>query len=94
MPDNNESKNFPPDEQSGTTSEKDFGRTDRYANKDDGKNFNFVTTGDGTSWDTGRNSSVTDGSRLEDDVREADAETPGVPGPKPNRGERDREPGT
>ena len=77
--------NFPPDTQSGTTDEKDFGRSDRYANKDDEKNFNFMTTGDGTAWDSGRTSSVTDGTRLENDRHEADAESPGVTGAKPSR---------
>lgn len=71
-------ENFPPDTHSGTTSQKDFGRTDRYATKDDGKDFNFTTTGDDTPWDGGRNSSVTEGSRVEDDLRGADAETPGL----------------
>lgn len=80
-------KNFPPDTKSGTTSEKDFGRTDRYANKDDEKDFNVTTTGDDTAWDSGRGSSITNGSRVENDVREADAEAPGVSGPKPNRDE-------
>lgn len=87
MADNERDNNFPPDTKSGTTDEQDFGRTDRYANKDDEKNFNFTTTGDGTSWDNGRNSSITDGTRLENDLREADAESPGVAGPKPNRDE-------
>ena len=82
-------KNFPPDTSSGTTSEKDFGRTDRYANKDDEKNFNFTTTGDGTAWDSGRTSSITDGTSLENDMRAADAEAPGVSGPKPNRDDGD-----
>lgn len=80
-------KNFPPDTKSGTTAEEDFGRTDRYANKDDEVDFNVTTTGDGTAWDTGRNSSVTDGTRLENDMRAADAEAPGVSGPKPGREE-------
>ena len=30
-----------PETKSGTTSEEDFGKTDRYANKDEGKDFNF-----------------------------------------------------
>lgn len=60
-------------------------KRDRDASNDDEKNFNFTTTGDGTSWDSGRTSSVTEGTRLENDLREADAESPGVPGPKPNR---------
>ena len=70
-----------------STDEKDFGRTDRYANKDRGneKEIDFTTTGDGTAWDTGRNSSITNGTRLENDLREADAESPGVTGPKPGR---------
>ena len=85
MADDNRNDNFPPDTHSGTTEAEDFGRTDRYANKDDEKNFNFTTTGDGTAWDTGRNSSITDGTRLENDLREADAESPGVAGPKPGR---------
>lgn len=78
-------KELPPDTKSGTTDEEDFGRTDRYANKDREKDFNFTTTGDGTAWDTGRTSSITGGSRIEKDLREADAESPGVSGPKPNR---------
>ncbi len=85
MAENDRDRDFPPDTTSGTTEEKDFGRTDRYANKDDQKNFNFTTTGDGTAWDTGRNSSITNGSRVENDLREADAESPGVAGDKPNR---------
>jgi len=83
--DEHDDKNIPPDTHSGTTEEKDFGRTDRYANKDDEKNFNFTTTGDGTAWDSGRTSSITEGTRVENDLREADAESPGVNGPKPNR---------
>lgn len=67
-----------PETESGTTSERDFGKTDRYANKDEGKDFNFRTTGDGTAWDTGRDASVTDGTRNETDTRAADASTPGV----------------
>jgi hypothetical protein len=65
-----------------------FGRTDRYANRDNQEEF--TTTVDGTAWDTGRNSSITDGSRVEKDLREADADTPGVIGPKPDRPEPDR----
>ena len=45
----------------------------------------FTSTGDGTSWDSGRNSSIAQGSRVEKDLREADAESPGVAGPKPGR---------
>lgn len=87
MAENQRDSNFPPDTKSGTTDEKDFGRTDRYANKDDEKDFNFTTTGDGTSWDSGRESSVTRGTRVENDLREADAETPGGSGPKVDRRE-------
>ena len=47
--------------------------------------IDFTTTGDGTAWDSGRTSSVTGGSRIDKDLREADAEAPGVTGPKPNR---------
>ena len=72
--------NFPPDTESGTTDEQDFGRSDRYANKDDEKNFNFTTTGDGTAWDSGRNSSIAHGTPAEEDLRSADAEVPGVSG--------------
>ena len=85
MAENERDRDFPPDTASGTTEEQDFGRTDRYANKDDEKDFNFTTTGDGTAWDTGRNSSITNGTRVENDLREADAESPGVAGKKPNR---------
>ncbi len=83
--DDNDDAKIHPDTHSGTTEEKDFGRTDRYANKDDEKNFNFTTTGDRTAWDSGRTSSVAEGTRLENDLREGDAESPGVTGPKPNR---------
>ena len=64
--------------ESGTTDEKDFGKTDRYATKDGGKDFNFRVTGDGTSWDSGRESSITRGSSVETDTQAADVETPGV----------------
>ena len=67
-----------PETEGGSTSERDFGKTDRYANTDEGKDFNYRNMGDGTSWDTGRNASVTDGTRGETETRAADAETPGV----------------
>lgn len=67
-----------PETEGGTTSEADFGKSDRYANKDEGKGFNFRTTGDGTSRDSGRDASITDGTRVETDSRAADAENPGV----------------
>ena len=67
-----------PETDSGTTSERDFGKTDRYANKDDAEDFNFRTTGDRTAWDSGRGSSVAEGTSVETDIRGADAETPGV----------------
>lgn len=50
----------------------------------------FTITGDSTAWDSGRNSSITDGSRVERDLRESDAEAPGVSGPKPGREEDTR----
>ena len=56
---------------------------DKPENKD--RNPGFTSTGDGTSWDSGRNSSIAEGSRVEKDLREADAESPGVAGPKPGR---------
>jgi hypothetical protein len=77
--------NPPADTSSGTTSEKDFGKTDRYANKDREQDFNFTTTGDGSAWDSGRSSSAGRGTHNENDLREADAEAPGVSGDKPNR---------
>lgn len=67
-----------PETESGTTSEEDFGKSDRYANKDDEKAFNFRTTGDGTAWDSGRDASIADGTRVETDTRAGDAENPGV----------------
>lgn len=67
-----------PETESGTTAQEDFGKTDRYANKDEGKDFNFRVVGDGTSWDSGRETTITEGTRIESDTRAADAETPGV----------------
>ena len=63
---------------SGTNEERDFGKTDRYANKDEGADFNFRTSGDGTGWDNGRQASISEGTRVETDTRSADAEAPGV----------------
>ena len=51
--------------------------------------INFTTTGDGTAWDSGRTSSIARGSAVENDLRSADAEAPGVPGPKPGREDSD-----
>jgi hypothetical protein len=67
-----------PETESGTTAERDFGKTDRYANKDEGTDFNFRTTGDGSSWDNGRQASISEGTRVETGTRAADSETPGV----------------
>ena len=67
-----------PDAEPATNSERDFGKTDRYANQDQGKNFNVRNIGDGTVWDTGRDAAITDGTRGEAETRAADAETPGV----------------
>lgn len=68
-----------PDPKAGTTSEKDFGKTDRYANEDqEDTDFNVRNMGDDTAWDSGRGASITRGTRVENDTRAADAETPGV----------------
>ena len=67
-----------PETEGGTTSERDFGKTDRYANKDDAEGDNFRTIGDGSSWDSGRGASIAHGTHNETDMRAADAETPGV----------------
>lgn len=67
-----------PETESGTTGERDFGKTDRYANKDEGADFNFRTSGDGTAWDDGRQASISGGTRVETETRSADAEAPGV----------------
>jgi hypothetical protein len=78
------------DDRNHTQKSPDAGMADR--SEDDSRrderdtDVTFTTTGDGTGWDSGRTSSVTGGSRLENDLREADAESPGVPGPKPYRG--------
>jgi hypothetical protein len=73
-----ESNPVVPETEGGTTSERDFGKTDRYANTDEGGDFNFRVVGDGTAWDSGRNASIAHGTHSENDVRGADAETPGV----------------
>jgi hypothetical protein len=67
-----------PETASGTTDERDFGKSDRYTNKDEGRAANFRTTGDGSAWDSGREASITDGTAVETDIRATDAETPGV----------------
>jgi hypothetical protein len=67
-----------PETETGTTAERDFGKTDRYATKDDGENFNVRVIGDGTAWDSGRETSITEGTGVETDTRAADAEAPGV----------------
>lgn len=71
-------ENAAPDTTSGTTAERDFGRSDRYANKDRPEEFNVRMTGDRTAWDTGRGASVTRGTAVDTDTRIADAETPGL----------------
>lgn len=68
-----------PETSPGTTRDEDFGKSDRYANKDDSEAFNVRTMGDGTAWDSGREAAITDGTRTESGTRAADAETPGVP---------------
>ena len=69
----------------GTPREKDFGRTDRYENKDE-KDFNVRNIGDATAWDSGRESSIGHGTHSVSDTRSADAETPGVKTKKPDSG--------
>ena len=67
-----------PETEGATTSERDFGKTDRYANTDEGKDSNYRVVGDGTAWDSGREASIAHGARAGNDVRAADAEAPGV----------------
>jgi hypothetical protein len=67
-----------PDPEPGTTSQRDFGKTDRYANQDREKNFNVRNLGDGASGDADREASVTGGTHVKSGSRSADAETPGV----------------
>lgn len=67
-----------PETESGTTEDREFGKSDRYANKDGGKDFNFRTTGDGTVWDSGGESAIAHGTSVETDTRAAEVETPGV----------------
>lgn len=69
-----------PDTDAGSTSERDFGKTDRYANRDEVPDPDVRIIGDGTAWDNGRDASR--GTRAETDTRAADAETPGV-APRP-----------
>jgi hypothetical protein len=64
-----------PDPHAGTTREEDFGRTDRYATRDEDAVRNL---GDDTAWDSGRGGSIGHGTHSENDVRSADAGTPGV----------------
>jgi hypothetical protein len=67
-----------PEVESGTTAEEDFGKTDRYANTDQGKDFNFRSMGDGSAWDTGREAAGRGGTRSDADPQAADTGTPGV----------------
>jgi hypothetical protein len=67
-----------PETESGTTADRDFGKSDRYTNKDEGRDANFRTMGDGSAWDSGREASIAEGTHVETDIRAADAETPGV----------------
>lgn len=68
-----------PETRPGTTREEDFGKSDRYANKDGSDTFNVRTMGDETAWDAGREAAITGGTRGGTETRAADAETPGVP---------------
>jgi hypothetical protein len=65
------------DSHAGTAREKDFGRTDRYENKDE-PDFNVRNLGDDTAWDSGRGASIGHGTNAVPRARAADAETPGV----------------
>ena len=67
-----------PDAEPAVSSERDFGKTGRYANQDQGKNFNVRNIGDGTALDLGRGAASTDATRIETETRAADEETPGV----------------
>jgi hypothetical protein len=67
-----------PETKGGTTAERDFGKSDRYANKDNARDDNFRTMGDGTDWDNGRGASIGHGTAGANDVRSAEAEAPGV----------------
>lgn len=67
-----------PDPEPGTISQRDFGRTDRYANQDQEKDVNVRKTGDGTSRETGREAPVTGGTHVETDTRSGETGTPGV----------------
>ena len=67
-----------PDAEPASNSERDFGKTDRYVNQDQGKNFNVRNIGDGTAWESGRGAASTDAPRIETETRAADEETPGV----------------
>jgi hypothetical protein len=76
-----------PDADTGTTRDADFGRSDRYANKDEGKEFNVRNIGDGSEWDSGRGASIGHGTHSISDTRSADAETPGVETTRDDTGE-------
>jgi hypothetical protein len=64
--------------ESGTTHEADFGKTDRYATKDDEEHFNVRNIGDDTAWDSGRGASIGHGTHSVTDTPSAAAEAPGV----------------
>lgn len=79
-----------PETEGGSTSERDFGKTDRYANKDEAEDENRMI-GEGTAWDSGREASIARGTGVESDTRAADAETPGMttrPASPPNEPEK------
>lgn len=70
----------PSDTGSETTPEQDPGTNDQYATGNtDEEDVNVRMTGDRTAWDSGRGSSIAEGTHAESDTRAADAETPGVP---------------
>lgn len=80
-----------PETDAGSTSARDFGKSDRYANRDEVEGDNVRMIGDETAWDSGREASITRGSGVESDTRAADAETPGMktrpasPPPEPEK---------
>ena len=65
------------DPKTGTTDEADFGRTDRYENKDE-PGFNVRNVDDDTASDSGGDASLGRGTHSERDVRSRDADTAAV----------------
>ncbi len=83
MADQNESErdvnpNSAADNDAGSPRESDFGKTDRYANRDEDAELNVRNIGDGSEWDNGRSASIGHGTHSVSDTRSGNAETPGV----------------